>query len=163
MTHAVIAKKFGQQFGMRISSGWITDKDKYLKIEEEEDVNGYRTTNVKFPEECIALWHNKCMDSNIPVTDEMIKIKASDYYEPLCDIDSYFKYSNGWVQNFKKRYHLSLRTICAESGSVKKETLDRDRELVRRVTSKYKLCDIFNLDMKQLYFISYHQIKHINQ
>jgi hypothetical protein len=124
MTHAVIAEKFGQQFGLRISkqtiSGWIKDKDKYLKIEEEEDVNGYRTTNVKFPEECIALWHNKCMDSNIPVTDEMIKIKASDYYGPLCDIDPYFKYSNGWVQNFKKRYHLSLRSICAESGSVKK-------------------------------------------
>jgi hypothetical protein len=41
MTHAVIAKKFGQQFGMRISkqtiSGWIKDKDKYLKIEEEMD------------------------------------------------------------------------------------------------------------------------------
>ena len=85
MTHAVIAEKFGQQFGMRISkqtiSGWIKDKDKYLKIEEEEVVDGYRTRNAKFPEleECIALWHNKCMDSNIPVTDEMIKIKASDY------------------------------------------------------------------------------------
>jgi hypothetical protein len=43
MTHAVIAEKFGQQFGMRISkqtiSGWIKDKDKYLKKEEEEVVD----------------------------------------------------------------------------------------------------------------------------
>jgi len=42
MTHAVIAEKFEQQFGKRISkqtiSGWIKDKDKYLKIEEEEEV-----------------------------------------------------------------------------------------------------------------------------
>ena len=75
----------------------------------------------------------------IPVTDEIIKIKARDYYGPLFNIDPNFKYSNGWVQNFKKCYHLSLRTICGESESVKKETLDRDRELVRRVTSKYKL------------------------
>jgi hypothetical protein len=50
------------------------------------------------------------MDSNIPVTDEMIKIKARDYYGPLCNIDQNFKYSNGWVQSFKNaiiyRYEL---------------------------------------------------------
>jgi hypothetical protein len=42
---AVIAEKFGQEFGLRISkqtkSGWIKDTDKYLKIEEE--VDGCRT------------------------------------------------------------------------------------------------------------------------
>jgi hypothetical protein len=88
-------------------SGWVKDKDKYLKKEEEFD--GHRTRNAKFPElaECIALWHNKFMDSNIPVTDEMIRVKARDYYGPLCCIDPNFKYSNEWVQNFKKRYHLN--------------------------------------------------------
>ncbi len=35
---------------------------------------------------------------------------------------------------------------------LKEETLDRDRELVRRVTSKYKLCDTFNLDETALFF-----------
>jgi hypothetical protein len=92
LTHVVIAEKFGQQFGMRISkqtiSGWIKDKDKYLKIEEEEVVDCYRTRNAKFPEleESIALWC-KCMDSNIPV-----KIKASDYYGPLCNHCKCFRY-----------------------------------------------------------------------
>jgi len=157
MTHVAIAEKFGQQFGMRITkqtiSGWMKDKDKYLKI-EEEDVDGYRIRDAKFPEleDCIALWHNKCMDNNIPVLDEMIKIKARDYYGPLCNIDPNFKFSNGWLQNFEKRFQLTLRTICGESGSVNKETLDRDRELVRRVTSKYKLCDIFNLDETALFY-----------
>jgi hypothetical protein len=36
------------------------------------------------------------MDSNIPVTDEIIKIKARDYYGPLFNIDPNFKYSNGY-------------------------------------------------------------------
>ncbi len=88
------------------------------------------------------------MDRNIPVTDEMIQTKARD----LCNIDPNFKYSSGWVQKFKKRYHLSLRTICGESGSVNKETLARDRELVRRVTCKYNLCDTFNLDETALFY-----------
>ncbi len=30
---------------------------------------------------------NKRLDSNIPVTNEMIKIKARGYYEPLCNIN----------------------------------------------------------------------------
>jgi hypothetical protein len=40
------------------------------------------------------------MDSNIPVTDEMIKIKARDYYGSVCNIDPNFKFSNGLEQNF---------------------------------------------------------------
>jgi hypothetical protein len=44
LMQAVIAEKFGQEFGLRISkqiiSGWIKDTDKYLKIEE---VDGCRT------------------------------------------------------------------------------------------------------------------------
>ena len=41
-----------------------------------------------------------------------------------------FKYSNGRLNNFKKRYHNILQTIAGESGSVDKVKVEEDRKLL---------------------------------
>jgi len=49
----------------------LKNKDKYLKIEDHNEIDGFKIRNAKFPEleESIALWHNKCMNKNVPFTD----------------------------------------------------------------------------------------------
>ena len=77
---------------------------------------------------------------------------VQDYFGPLCGVDKDFKYSNGWLNNFKKRYHITLQTIVGESGSVDKVKVEEDRKLLRKVLSKYIQSDIFNLDETALFF-----------
>ena len=157
MSNLAIAEKFGKEFNLRIApqtlSGWLKDSSKYLNIEEPDDFN-IRLRIAKYPalEECLALWHSYQVSKNIPVCDEMLIEKAKDYFGPLCDVDEAFKYSIGWLNNFKKRHHITLQTIAGESGSVDKVKVEEDRKLLRKVLSKYKLSDIFNLDETALFF-----------
>ena len=78
---------------------------------------------------------------------------ARDYFGPLCGVPSDFKYSHGWLDKFKKRHGISFRIICGESGSASPpEKIEEDRQLIRKVLSKYKLSDIFNLDETALFY-----------
>ena len=119
MTNLAIAEKFGKEFNLRIApqtlGGWLKDSSKYLNIEEPDDFN-IRLRIAKYPalEECLAVWHSYQVSKNIPVCDEMLIEKAKDYFGPLCGVDKDFKYSNGWLSNFKKRYHITLQTIAGE-------------------------------------------------
>jgi hypothetical protein len=133
--------------------GWLKDSSKYLNIEEPDDFN-IRLRIAKYPglEECLAVWHSYQVSKNVPVCDEMLIEKAKDYFGPLCGVDKHFKYSNGWLNNFKKRYHITLQTIVGESGSVDKVKVEEDRKLLRKVLSKYIQSDIFNLDETALFF-----------
>ena len=48
---------------------------------------------------------------------------------------------------------ISFRIICGESGSAPPpEKIEEDRQLIRKVLSKYQLSDIFNLDETALFY-----------
>jgi len=48
---------------------------------------------------------------------------------------------------------ISFRIICGESGSAPSpEKIEEDRQLIRKVLSKYQLSDIFNLDETALFY-----------
>jgi len=151
MTNLAIAEKFGKEFNLRIAPqtlcGWLKDSSKYLNIEEPDDFN-IRLRIAKYPalEECLAVWHSYQVSKNIPVCDEMLIEKAKDYFGPLCGVDKDFKYSNGWLSNFKKRYHITLQTIAGESGSVDKLKVEEDRKLLRKVKSVYDFEKYLNCD-----------------
>ena len=86
----------------------MKDAHKYINIEEPDDFN-MRMRISKYPEfeECLAAWHNYQVSKKIPVSDEILTKNAKDYFGPLCGVDKDFNYSHGWLNNFKKRYHIS--------------------------------------------------------
>jgi len=134
MTNLAVAEKFSKEFNLRIApqtlSGWLKDKSKYLNIEESNDFN-IRLRNAKYPEleECLAGWYSYQVSKNISVSDEMLLEKAKDYFGPLCDVDEAFKYSIGWLNNFKKRHHITLQTIAGESIESKRSGDLTDEEI----------------------------------
>ncbi|KAH6948683.1 hypothetical protein HPB50_025856 [Hyalomma asiaticum] len=65
-------------------------------------------------EEALNMWLSAAVAKRIPVSGNLLRQKAEML--PLrMDING-FKFSNGWLWNFKKRYDLSFKRMCGESG-----------------------------------------------
>lgn len=63
-----------------------------------------RSTKPKFNsvDETVSLWFNEMRAKNIPISGEMVKMKAKDVAEQLGIVG--FAASNGWLEKFKGRY-----------------------------------------------------------
>ncbi|CAG8750615.1 5896_t:CDS:1, partial [Dentiscutata heterogama] len=64
-----------------------------------------------------------------------------------------FAASDGWLQDFKKRYHIVCTTYCGEAASAPIEKLPEFRKSLQNKTSNYNLVDIYNCDEMALYWL----------
>ena len=63
-----------------------------------------------------------------------------------------FKFSDGWVTNFFKRYSLGQVVLHGEGGSAPMALVDRGRIDLQSLLADYELSDIYNADEFALFF-----------
>lgn len=87
---------------------------------------------------------------NATVTGNVLKGKAEELWNALPQFKDQEmpKWSNGWLDGFKKRYKIRQYVHHGEAGSA--QTSDPQKiaqmEAVRQLCTEYELCDVFNMD-----------------
>lgn len=61
------------------------------------------------------------------------------------------KFSAGWLDAFKTRYHISRRKRHGEAGKVDTVQLELDLAEIRTILEDYLLADTYNMDKTALY------------
>ncbi|XP_015929299.2 tigger transposable element-derived protein 4-like [Parasteatoda tepidariorum] len=83
---------------------------------------------------------------NVPISCSVLREKALQIAAELGEPN--FMVSNGWIQRFKVRHDLTLKTVCGEAGGVDETVLNDWRKSVLEddILKRYKPCDVFNVD-----------------
>ncbi|CAG8616002.1 9397_t:CDS:1, partial [Dentiscutata heterogama] len=91
------------------------------------DVFHYK--RVKFPllDKAMQLWVEQVVDSQIFLTEAIIKEKAIFFARALALPDNALKFSNSWVHKFKKRNNLRNYRLHGEANSTPLELLPEQR------------------------------------
>ena len=155
ISHEVIAQHFSIEWNIRLVrstvSGILRADDNYSICRSP---GAKRMRSIEYPqlEECLYLWFCNIKAHNIPISDMMLTKQAQKFGEMMGISDLEFKYSSGWLCNFKKRYGLKEHTLIGERGSVKIADVLKGRIDLKELTSKYDLNDIYNFDETALYY-----------
>jgi glutaredoxin 2 len=88
------------------------------------------------------------------VTGEILKTKAKQLWEALPQYNDVEmpKWSNGWLEEFKKRYKIKEFAQHREAGSTATDNLDNvaQMEALRQLCKQYELRNILNIDETSL-------------
>lgn len=95
-------------------------------------------------------WIRGIRDRNCPVSGTLLQEKAMEFAKILGYSD--FKASAGWMDKFKKRHGLTLKTICGESADVPEEVCDSWMEKIPEILQEFSPQNIFNADETGLFF-----------
>ena len=101
-------------------------------------------------EDALYMWFTNARAKNVPVTDDILKLKAKKFGDDLGVND--FKYSNGWLNRFKTRHGISCHVISGESAGINPDLIFDGRVKAREAMSNYDLKDIFNVDETGLFY-----------
>lgn len=61
-------------------------------------------------------WFRQARDRNIPLSGLLVRIKTEEFAAGLGM--NGFKASTGWLDGFKERNSMTLKSVCVESASV---------------------------------------------
>jgi hypothetical protein len=95
-------------------------------------------------------WQQHMQTINATVTGDVLKRKAEELWNALPQFkdQEMLKWSNGWLDGFKKRYKIKQYVHHGEAGSA--QTSDPQKiaqmEAVRQLCTEYELRDVFNMD-----------------
>ena len=137
--------KFKTKIGLSTIGDIIRERDKYLDSSKLRPSNAKRIRESKYPllEEALSIWFNEKVRLSLPITDEFLLLQAKEF-GPGFGVDMTFKYSVGWLDKFKKRYHISCRYTHGEANSVDPKQLEEAIQLLAEVCKKYDVSDIYN-------------------
>lgn len=138
----------------------LKQKDKLMSINELtiQNDNFKKMCNNSVPEIEYELskWIEYCLTIHLIITDNIIQTKAIKIYDKLKKNDiilpNNFKFSNGWLSNFKNRYNLTQRLINGEGGSINEESLKKNILELNTLLRKYKRKNIYNADEAGLFY-----------
>lgn len=116
-SQAEIARQF--KISKQTVSDYIRNKTKIKKAAEKS--TGFQQKNVSkgsHPklEEALHTWLNATVAKRVPVSRDLLKRKAETLALQMKITN--FKFSDGWLRNFKKRYDLAFKKMCGESGAI---------------------------------------------
>ena len=141
-----IAKKF--RISKSQTGNIIKEKDKWMSIDTSnvKSSNLKRERGAKFPEveAALYLWMSQALASNLAISGDILKNKASYFAERLQVTN--FGRSDGWLTNFKARYNIKQYNKAGEANSAPLETLDNERTILQEVIGEYDLCNVYNVD-----------------
>ena len=109
-----------------------------------------RLSQLKNVDEATYEWYQKARSKNIPVTGPMLEEKAKRANEELGD--GTFKASNGSLDRFKRRYHITSKVISGEAGGVSEETVASWKERLRSILSGYSPETVLNMDETRQFY-----------
>ncbi|XP_066261193.1 jerky protein homolog-like [Euwallacea similis] len=98
-------------------------------------------------------WFCKQRCKNLPVTSELLKTKAKLLYGELKEKEKFFA-SDGWLQNFKRRYGIRFLKISGEKLSTNPEMIEPFKQDLRSIIEKGNLVNeqIYNADETGLFW-----------
>jgi DDE superfamily endonuclease/Tc5 transposase DNA-binding domain/Fission yeast centromere protein N-terminal domain len=155
MKQADLVKWIEERFSIKVDQATVSRllKRSATFLEEVENPEQKRIRMVKFPqvEETLAEW---CMQAQgrIPLTDELITLKAKQVARLFSIPDDALIFSHGWLTRFKKRNNLQRFRLHGESGSVDQTSIDDLLPIIKTVTNEYAWEDIYNMDETGLFF-----------
>ena len=95
-------------------------------------------------------WQQRMEQKKAIITGEILKTKARQLWEALPQYNDVEmpKWSNGWLEGFKKRYKIKEYVQHGEAGSAATDDLDNivQMEAVRQLCKEYELRNILNMD-----------------
>ncbi|KIO16261.1 hypothetical protein M407DRAFT_12906 [Tulasnella calospora MUT 4182] len=104
---------------------------------------------VEFPaiEMALRAWVLQAPAKGIRITGDILHEKARRFAE-LEGIDSgqFLSLSNRWLDSFKQRHGLKQYRFHGEAGSTVEKDVEASRTRLRKITDKYPLHDILNMD-----------------
>lgn len=156
---------YEQQPGGRIlSQGQISTilSHKYTYLDstniKPKDLAARRHYKGDYPDLEAALfeWQQRMQKKNAVITQEILKAKAKEIWERLPqynEVDSP-KWSNGWIDGFKKRFKIKeyIRHGEASSADINNPQAISQMEELRALCATYDPCNIFNMDETGLFW-----------
>ncbi|KNF01910.1 hypothetical protein PSTG_04734 [Puccinia striiformis f. sp. tritici PST-78] len=137
-------------------SKWLKDEASIRsKNIESNNPSTKRLRAVSYPqvEEALNKWMKQAMHLNLTVTGEVIKEKWRDFAW-LAGIPSeeWLSLSSGWLDSYKMRHQIKSYLKHGEGASVDLVVLEEEVERIKKITSKFELKNIFNMDKTGLFF-----------
>ncbi len=108
----------------------MSESDTYLTNFDSK--NTYRMRPAQHPEmeDALHMWYCNKRNLHIPVIDTLLIEKGKyfgDEFYGLNNVD--FKYSPGWLSNFKQRFGISFHVLYGEAGIADPNIVKRDAEI----------------------------------
>ncbi|KAL3702020.1 hypothetical protein R1sor_020042 [Riccia sorocarpa] len=129
-------------------------KSEFLQSQGSKLVHRYRKPECPDLEKILFIWFLAMQEGNVTISDEMLVAKARMLQNSVPrETVKEIKFSNGWLQGFKKRHGISayVRHGEAASAEITAEVLDRVEGL-KALISGYEPEDVFNMDETALFF-----------
>ena len=126
--------------------------DVYTKRDLKALKNKSRVSAGDWPDLEAALfeWQQRMEHKKAIITGDILKAKAKELWDALPQYENVEqpKWSNGWLDGFKKRFKIKEYVQHGESGSAATDNPDNitQMENVRRLCTEYDKCDILNMD-----------------
>ncbi|CAB4437326.1 unnamed protein product [Rhizophagus irregularis] len=143
------------QYGIKQNtvSDILKNKDKWLLLDlDSEESKKQRERPVQFPEveEAMTLWVTNALEADLVINTDILREKA-EFFARSFEVNN-FKASNGWISNFKKCHNMKEYVKWGEAASAPLETLNEERQKLRKIIKDYDLNDGFNCDETGLYW-----------
>lgn len=145
-----VAKEFG--IPASTLSTFLKNKGKIMLLAPNCEKNRKRARAPENPDldECVLKWFKQGRDKKIPLSGTTIRAKAEEFATGLGK--NTFKASTGWLDNFKGRNNIVLKTACGESGSVDVIKVNQWKFDLPGIIAGVEPANIFNVDETGLFF-----------
>ena len=101
-------------------------------------------------EKALVLWIQGAAQKNLIVNEHIIVSKAKSFAKNF-NVDTNFKFSHGWLQNFKKRHGLKQITLHGEAESISQEKVVAAKDALLEKLKNYSSSCIYNMDETGLF------------
>ena len=142
----------------KMNFGRIVKQKEYfsgLDVGHLSDSKRLRKSQCPKVEEATFTWFTTMQENNVALSDDLVVDVAKKFYAllPRGTNKKELQFSHGWVQSFKNKYNINGYTRHGEDASadVSKEVLKK-MEDIKTLVSKYKSCDVFNMDETGLFY-----------
>ncbi|KAG8993163.1 hypothetical protein FRB90_000772, partial [Tulasnella sp. 427] len=98
-------------------------------------------------ERALVIWVLQAQTKGIRITGEVLRQKARSFAKLQgLDEKEFLSMSNGWLDGFKARHGMKQYRFHGEAGSVAEDDVTAEQERLKKLTDKYALRDILNMD-----------------
>ena len=157
LSHEEIKNYFNVKWNIKLGRSTITtiinNRDQLFDTNNIRTPNSMRIRNATHPslDNCLFLWFSNLRAQNICLNDHMLVEQAKKFGECL-GIGMDFKYSSGYIRNFKERHGLKSYKISGESKGVDPKVVNDGRIDLVKTLSEYSPENVYNFDETALFY-----------
>ena len=148
---------FRNNYNHQISQSTVSEllSKRFDKLDTDNTLQGSRDRAGNWPEveEILVAWQKRIESNNFTTSGDILKQKAREIWDRLPhrpdDLQPVF--SNGWLCNFKERFHIKEITRHGEAASFPAYA-EVEMAALRTIAGEYKDEDIYNIDETGLYW-----------